>query len=283
MDAPTRSERQILRRIQSYLQAARDDAGVVLESLGTVDLSHHATDPNPELNCAVPHKGAAWVRRDDLLAAFARLDALGREPRLVYHEALFPAALQQQLEAMGLVLERTRAVLVYQPVVGPAPPGESLFGRLPDALPQDVTARAVSSADGLSTWLPLFDSAYAQDADALSGAPDVVAELVAMAAAGQRIFVTAWYQDAPLGAACAGVRDTVAELEAVVTAPLWHGMGLEEALIVTATRQAEARGCTAIFTIQAPRDARRMYRRLGFMALTRVLTFGLPGDAETAL
>lgn len=283
MDALTRPDRQALRRIQTYLRAAREDAGAVLEPVGTLDLIHHPTDPNPDLNCVTPQTGAAWIRRDDLNAAFARLDTLGRVPRLVYHEALSPAAWQPQLESIGLVLERARAVLVYQPVQGPAPAGETLFGRLPDTLPQDVTVRIARAAGDLHTWLRIFDSEYAHDEDALNNAPGVVAELVAMAAAGQRLFVTASFQNTPLGAACAGLRDTVAEFEAAVTAPLWYGMGLEAGLIISATREAAARGCTTVFTIQPPQDARRIYRRLGFVALSRVLTFALPGDSETAL
>lgn len=283
MDALTRFDRQTLRRIQTYLHAARDDAGVTLEPVGTLDLIHHPTDPNPDLNCVTPQTGAAWIRRDDLSAALARLDALGRVPRLVYHEALSPAAWQPQLESIGLMLERVRAVLVYHPVQGPAPAGEVVWGRLPDTLPQDITARVARSADGLHTWLRIFDSQYAHDDDALNDAPGVVAELVDMVAADQRLFVTAGFQNTPLGATCAGLRDTVAELEAVVTAPLWHGMGLEEGLIITATREAAARGCTTVFTIQLSQDAGRIYRRLGFVALSRVLTFALPGDSETAL
>lgn len=283
MDTLTRSDRQTLRRIQTYLHAARDAAGVVLEPVGTLDLIHHPTDPNSDLNCATPQTGAAWIRRDDVSAAFARLDALGRVPRLIYHEALSPAAWQPQLESIGLVLERARAVLVYHPVQGPVPVGEVVFGRLPDVLPQDVTVRVAHSTDDLHAWLRICDSEYAHDDDAFNNAPGVVAELLDMAAAGQRLFVTACFQNTPLGAACAGLRDTVAELEAVITAPLWHGMGLEEGLIITATREAAARGCTAVFTVQPPQDAGRIYRRLGFVTLSHMLTFGLPGDSETAL
>ena len=125
MDALNRYERQTLRRIQAYLQAALLDTHVVVEQLGTVDVFFHPSDSDPYLNCATPHKGVAWVRRDDLTSAFTGLQRLGRQPRLVFQEALFPAAFQQQLNLMGLALTYEQVVMVYQPVLGPSPLDEN--------------------------------------------------------------------------------------------------------------------------------------------------------------
>jgi GNAT superfamily N-acetyltransferase len=70
-----------------------------------------------------------------------------------------------------------------------------------------------------------------------------------------------------------GLRPPTAELEVVATAPLWHGMGLENALIATATRAALGHGCDTIFTIAPPDDQIHTYLRLGFVEVTHILAF----------
>jgi GNAT superfamily N-acetyltransferase len=274
MESLNRDDRQALRSIQAYMGASMLDAGAVLEQVGTLDVYIHPTNPDPYLNCASPHRGVAWVRRDDLNGAFAGLQNLGRIPRLVFQEALFPQALQQQLKAMGLTLEHERQVMAYRPVYGPNPPNEEPIGRLPDTLPDDVTTQVATSKPDLATWLRVFRSGY-YNAETLTVDPADVEPLIAAANQRTSLFVTASYRDTPLGAARVGLRSSTAELEAVVTAPLWHGMGLEAALVMTATREAMEGGCDVVFTVAQSEDFLRLCRRLGFVEVTRVLTFWL--------
>jgi GNAT superfamily N-acetyltransferase len=274
MESLNRGERQVLRSIQTHLGASMLEAGVVLEQVGTLDVYFHPTNPDPYLNCATPHRGVAWVRRDDLNGAFTGLQHLGRIPRLVFQEALFPQAFQQQLKGMGLTLEDERHVMAYRPLYGPNPPDEEPLGRLPDALPDDITTLVATSKSALATWLRVFRSGYYND-ETLTVDPADVEPLVAAAKRGDRLFITASYRDTPLGAARVGLRRPTADLEAVVTAPLWFGMGLETALVTTATREAMQRGCAVVFTVAQTEDFTRLYRRLGFVEVTRVLAFWL--------
>jgi GNAT superfamily N-acetyltransferase len=69
------------------------------------------------------------------------------------------------------------------------------------------------------------------------------------------------------------LRQASAEIESVVTAPLWHGMGLETALITTAIRATLEHKCDIVFTIAPSDAATRLYRALGFVDLTHVMTF----------
>ncbi|MBI5957393.1 MAG: GNAT family N-acetyltransferase [Chloroflexi bacterium] len=272
MGALNRHERQTLRRIQAHLRATTLDAGVVVEQLGTVDVHFHATNPDPALNCVTPHKGVAWVRRDDLVAAFEGMVHLGRMPRLVFQDALFPAAFQQQLALMGLTLEDNRMVMVYRPFYGPVMPDEEPLGRLPDFLPTEVKTSVCSAKSELAVWLRIFRAGY-YNTESLTIEPDVVAPLAEAATLGHKLFILASYRAAPLGAARIGLRGSTAELEVVATAPLWHGMGLEVALITTAVNEAMKRGADTIFTVAPTEEFIRLYRRLGFTDLTRVLTF----------
>jgi GNAT superfamily N-acetyltransferase len=277
MSLLNREERLTLRQIQMHMREAMSAQQTVIEQLGTVDVYFHPTNPDPFLNCVMPHRGVAWVRRDDLNNAFAGLERLGRIPRLVFQDALFPAAFQQQLGLMGLTLEDQRTVLVYRPLYGPPLPDETPRGRVTDHFAPAVAASIATTQQELAVWLRVFRAGY-YNTELLAVDPDVVKPLVIAALHGEKIFVLAHYEQAPLGAARVGVRDMTAEIEAVVTAPLWHGMGLELALVSTAAQAALDRGVNVIFTVAPPGDSAQLYQNLGFVELTHVLTFWLEED-----
>jgi GNAT superfamily N-acetyltransferase len=249
----------------------------VVEQLGTVDVYFHPTNPDPYLNCVTPHRGVAWVRRDDLNQAFAGLERLGRIPRLMFQDALFPAAFQQQLRLMGLTLEDQRTILVYRPLYGPFLSGETPRGRVPEAFDPAVSISIPRTAQELAVWLRVFRAGY-YNTELLAVDPTIVGHLVVAAGQGEKVFVMANYEHAPLGAARLDVRDATAEIEAVVTAPLWHGMGLESALVTAAVQTVMARGVDIIFAVAPAGDFARLYSHLGFVELTHVLTFWLAED-----
>lgn len=255
-----RAERQQLRQIQAHLRASAAAAGAVFESIGTVDVCIHLTSQSPRLNGIMPHKGVAWVRREDLQAACLGLERLGRVPRLIIQDALFPQAFAQQLHLMGLELETSQALYLYAPLYGPELPGEVLRGRLPPAFAPDVTARLATDTPDLTVWLHLFQSS----GESVPLAPDTVRALADAATRGEKLFTVAYYDRMPLGIARAGLYGSSAELEVLRTAPHWQNLGLEEALITTTIRAAQAHGAGLIFTT-GPAAYERLYRRLGFV------------------
>jgi GNAT superfamily N-acetyltransferase len=272
MQALNREERKTLRLIQTHIRESTLAKHAVIEQLGTVDVHFHPTNLDPYLNCATPHKGVAWVRRDDLYSAFTGLERLGRLPRFVFQDALFPLAFQQQLELMGLTLEEQRAIMVFRPIYGPNLLGETPRGRLPTEFNLGITASVAISQAELAAWLRVFKAGY-YNTETLSVNPVDVQPLVQAAERGDSIFVLASYQDTPLGTARVSLRGPSAEIESLVTAPLWHGMGLETALISTAVRATLERSCNIIFTVAGTDPITRIYRTLGFVDLTHVMTF----------
>jgi GNAT superfamily N-acetyltransferase len=277
MDSLNREERLTLRQIQAHMGETLRAHQAVVEQLGTVDVYFHPSNPDPYLNCVTPHRGVAWVRRDDLNHAFVGLERLGRIPRLTFQDALFPAAFQQQLQLMGLTLEAQRTILAYRPVYGPFLPGETPRGRVPDTFDPAVSISIPRTAQELGVWLRVFRAGY-YNTELLAVDPTIVDRLVTAAEGGEKVFVMADYEHTPLGAARLDVRDATAEIEAVVTAPLWHGMGLESALVAAAVQTVMALGVDIIYTVAPPSDFARLYRNLGFVELTHVLTFWLAED-----
>lgn len=271
MDLLNRDERQTLRIIQKYMHESIMRAGVVFEQVGTVDVYFHVSNPDIHFNCATPHKGVAWVRREDLTNAFAGLERLGRTPRLYFLEALFPQAFKQQIEMMALTLEQRRVMMVYRPLVGPHPTGEKPLGRLPHEIAPPITTAVATERTDLATWLRIFRAGF-YNTESLVIQREAVTPLYEAYQNQQSIFVLARYEGTPLGGARLDMHPPTAELSVVTTVPLWHGMGLEPALITTAVQAALAAGCSTIFSTVPMHDFSLLYR-LGFVDLTSVLTF----------
>lgn len=272
MDFLNREERRVLRSIQEHLNHALSVSNAVSEQIGTVDVYFHPSNSDLLLNCVTPHKGVAWARRDDLLDGFRGLERLGRVPRLVFQDELFPEAFCQQLEIMGLTLEDQRVVMVYHPLVGPIPLDEIPLGCLPNASPTPVSAWAATTRADLATWLRVFNAGYF-NTEMITVPPDTLDPLARASAEGTHVYVLASYERAALGAARIALHPPTAQIEAMVTAPLWYGMGLEIGLIMTAVREAEARGCDTLFTIAPPPESRAIYRRLGFEDVAHLVIY----------
>jgi len=273
-----RDDRQMLRRIQAHLRLNALRSQAAIEQIGTVDVLIHPQNTGLHLNCIVPHKGVAWVRREDLLAAFTGMEHLGRVPRLLFLDALFPAAFQQQLTLMGLALEEQWLLMAYAPLYGPHLPDEVPRGQLPGSMDSSITATIASTPMELAAWLRIFRAAY-YNTEALIIRPDEVEPLLAAVESGESLFITACYENTPLGAARITLLPPSAEIEVVVTAPLWHGMGLEEALIETAVHAAQAYGCGTIFTLAPSETLLPLYHRLGFIEMARMLAFWRQDDS----
>lgn len=278
MSPLNRAERQTLRRIQGHLHESFLRQQAVTEQLGTVDVYFHPHNAAPMLNCVVPHRGVAWVRYEDLADALTGLRRLGRRPRLLFLDALFPDAFVQQLRLMGMQFEAPRPVLVYRPMFGPMPAGEIPLGRLPDVLPAAVRATPARTRDELAIWWDVFCQLY-RDAEQPPVTSGPIEPLLSAIEGGHSLFVTAWYADEPLGVARVMLLEGTAELDLVRTVPLWHGMGLEEALITVGTRAALDAGHSTEFVINPLREMLRLYVRLGFSQVSRLLTC-IPGPED---
>jgi len=145
-------------------------------------------------------------------------------------------------------------------------------------LDQPISTVIAATPAKLATWLRVFRVGDYGD-EALTTDTGTTA-LLAAAAQGEKVFITASYERSP-SARRGGLHAGTAELETVVIAPLWHSMGLEVALITASVRAALARGSHTIFVVAPPGEVTSMYHRLGFVGVTRILTFWLAEDYAT--
>jgi GNAT superfamily N-acetyltransferase len=265
-------ERQMLREIQAHLCALLVREGAAREQISTVDVYYHTSNMAPRLNTISPHKGVAWVRRDDVIYAAEWLTEHKRRPRLFFLDSLFPGAFQQQLQLMGLALEDEKVIIAYRPLYGPVLPDEIPLGRLIPEFEEHISAEVIDARKDLAIWQRVFNTAY-YNAETLTVSNDQVDRLAATIEAGENLYVLACYDHMPLGVARVILHPPAAELELISVIPLWHGMGLENALIITAANAAMDLGCDTIFAVEPDGMLLNSFRRLGFVEVSHILTY----------
>ena len=222
-----RDERQTLRSIQTHLHESLLRQQSVTEQLGTVDVYFHPRNAAPDLNCVTPRRGVAWVRYEDLSDAFTGLRRLGRTPRFTCVDTLFPEAFMQQLGLMGLQIEIEEPLLVYRPLHGPGSRWRNTVGarcRIPVSDP--VRAALADTPDDLAVWWSVFRQIYAPEEQS-TPQPKEIESLVSASRSGHTTFITAWYDNEPLGVARIMHHAGAAKLDMVLdrSAVARHGVG----------------------------------------------------------
>ncbi|HEX2619123.1 MAG TPA: hypothetical protein VHL11_03220, partial [Phototrophicaceae bacterium] len=105
-DAAVKETRRVLRLVQIHLTQTRLNQGSTCEMIGFVDVMHHPENALPQLNYVTPRKNTAWISSKDVELGLAALHQHQRELRVEYIDALFPPQFSDQLEKIGLEIER---------------------------------------------------------------------------------------------------------------------------------------------------------------------------------
>src|SRR5829696_21106 len=101
-ESAVKESRRILRLIQDHILQAHSLLGVEQESAGMVDVLHHPTNRNGDLNYVTPRRNTAWVSGGYVEKGLERLRQLGRTERVQYVEGLFPPLFAKTLRELGL-------------------------------------------------------------------------------------------------------------------------------------------------------------------------------------
>jgi hypothetical protein len=252
-----RHERQRLRALQEHLVQQSLKAGAEYIEMSTVAVIYHAQDEAPKHNVVIPHRGVAWTRSDDILTAFSYLENHNRQPHFQFLEKLFPEAFIQQLFLHGIKEETDRQIWLYEPVYGPSLPGETLYGRLSNGIgrPTPIQVRPVLSPEQMTLWRE-FEEVLGVDL-----AP---------------VQYHRWlgYYNQQVLAGLVSVSDANATyIKPPHVKTLWHGLGLEKALLNHAVYQSLSDGITMIYTITQDNLSAPILRELGFIPFTRMFSF----------
>src|SRR5947209_8402018 len=249
-------KRMIEEEIQSYMLLAAS-RGRDTEQVGPFLATFSRHTDLIFLSYAVPDNYAEPSADDvaELIAAYERRD---RKPRLEYLPSLAPAV-EPALNAAGFAAEGLLPLMIY------ASGSENIT-----VAPQGFEVITASSdADFLATLVVQFE-AYK---DTSSPSPDDVARLrSSVEAGGIAVFARDTESGEPAGAGvCAPPFGGVTELAAIGVRDTFRRRGIAGAVTARLADEASAAGTTTIFLTPAHDEAERIYSRVGFRSVARML------------
>lgn len=232
----------------------------------------HRTDPLIYFNYAIPDGPLPGDVSEPLRRLRAVFTEHRRVPRFEYVAALAPS-LEGALRAEGFRLEAEARVMVcarehFTPVA--APEGLALTLLSPGSPDEALRAYANTVRHGFSPSEPYA----ASDAD--------VAQVRGDLGAGGAVLGHLEGEPAGVGMFTAPV-DGVAELGGVATVERWRKRGLGTALTSRVAQEAFARGVELLFLSTVTEEAGRIYERVGFRFVTRMLFFVDAAHPEGAI
>ncbi len=264
-----RQKRQVLRRIQEYINKARQRHGLTFEQHGVVDIYYHPTDILDAYNYVTPRRGVAWVPGTDTLAALEQLRK-HHEPHLELIEGLFPPAFHTQLQNLGLVQDQWQYPILTYGMIPDCDQQPLTIAPVPATSPRIATFEA-ADPNAIGLWLRL----HQRTVDASE-----VIRCWSNIAAGNEVYVLASDDFVIAGGVAISLEPPIAEIHSLRTAELYRKRGIGSALIRTALMYAQKRGCTMIFSVAEDEYQARLERRLGFVDLDRVIMYRYGADLK---
>ena len=242
--------------IQSYMRLAASH-GRDTEQVGPFLATFSRHTDLVFLNYAVPDDNAE-PSADDVAALIASYERRDRKPRLEYLPSLAPDV-ETVLIACGFAVEGLLPLMIYAP---------GLASTLP-ALQGIEIVTASSDADFLATLVVQFE-AYGNTS---SPDQDDVARLRScVEAGGIAVFARDTESGEPAGAGvCAPPFGNVTELAAIGVCGAFRRRGIAGAVTARLADEANAAGTTTIFLTPAHDEGERIYGRVGFHSISKML------------
>ncbi len=258
-------------RLQSVMRASAADRYEAIAVPPFTAFLHRA-DPLIYFNYAIPDGPLPGDVREPLRRLRTVFEERGRVPRFEYvsalapslEEALLAAGFRQEAEARVMVCPRER----FNPV--PAPGGLTWTVLSPGSPDEALRAYANTVRHGFSPNEPYA----ATDAD--------VAQVRTDLGAGGAVLGHMEGQPAGVGMYTPPL-EGVAELGGVATLERFRKRGLGTALTSRVAQEAFSRGVDLLFLSTITQEAGRIYERVGFQFVTRMLFFVDASHPEGAL
>jgi GNAT superfamily N-acetyltransferase len=222
----------------------------------------HPFDAMVYLNYAIPDGPVTGDTREALRRLRAEFEARQRIPRFEYVDALAPelagmlrdAGYRQEAEARLMVCTRD----TYVPVKGPE--GLTLTELSPDSPREEAREFCVTTRLG-------FDPG-----EAVTVGDEEVSKTLADLKDG-RAFLARMGGRAVAGGQYFSPHEGTSELAGVATLQEWRGRGIGAALVSRAAEVAFSRGVEVLFLSTITEEAGRLYERVGFRFVTRMLFY----------
>lgn len=222
----------------------------------------HPFDAMVYLNYAIPDGPVTGDAREALRKLRSEFEARQRVPRFEYIDALAPelagmlrdAGYRQEAEARLMVCTRD----TYVPVE--APRGLTLSVLSPDSPREEVRAFCATTRQGFS---PNETPTVGED--------EVTKTLEDLKDG--RAFLASMDGRPVAGGVFSPPHQGTSELAGVATLQEWRGRGIGAALVSRAAEEAFSRGVEVLFLSTITEEAGRLYERVGFRFITRMLFY----------
>ena len=222
----------------------------------------HPFDAMVYLNYAIPDGPVTGDTREALRKLRAEFEARQRVPRFEYVDALAPelagmlrdAGYRQEAEARLMVCTRDS----YVPFQGPE--GLTLSVLSPDSPREELREFCATTHLGFNPGEPRTvgdEEVSKMSADLKDG----------------RAFLARMNGQPVAGGLFTPPHEGTSELAGVATLQEWRGRGIGAALVSRATGEAFSRGVEVLFLSTITEEAGRLYERVGFRFLTRMLFY----------
>ncbi|MFP2912924.1 GNAT family N-acetyltransferase [Pyxidicoccus sp. 3LFB2] len=251
----------LIERLQASMRhAARERYTAV--SVPPFTAFFHPFDALVYLNYAIPDGPVMGDPREALRRLRAEFEARGRVPRFEYVDELAPelaghlrdAGYKQEAEARLMVCTRD----TYVPFK--APDGLTFSVLSPESPREELRAFCATTQQGFhpGTAPVVSDEEVTKTASDLKDGRAFLARLEGRPVSGG-LFTPP--------------QDGTSELAGVATLQEWRGRGIGAALVSRAAEEAFARGVEVLFLSTITEEAGRLYERVGFRFLTRMLFY----------
>lgn len=263
-----RESRTILRRIEAHLRQSHLDMGAEEEAISFVDVIHHPVSLLPSLNYVTPRKKTAWVSGNHIEQGLDALREKERAVRVRFAEGLYPPVFVRTLRELDLHIEAETPIMVYKKTQQPRKMANH---------PADITFAQATNPRDLAIWWYVWRNAY-YDVAVSSVEPLLIGRDMQEIYFGRQINMVMYRQGYPMGVIKITLHEGSAHL--VAHAMLkelresdWDRVVREVALDIALNAETDL-----IFVTGKTEDERKLYRNIGFVDSSSIVTYAEQSD-----
>ncbi len=259
----TRASRTILRRIESHLRQSHLEMGAEEEAISFVDVIHHPNSALPSLNYVTPRKKTAWVSGNHLQQGIDNLREKGRTIRVRFAEGLYPPVFVRTLRELDLDIEDETPILIYKKPTQPRKMANS---------PSDVTFAEATSPSELAIWWYIWRNAY-YDVAVSSVEPLLIGRDIQEVYLGRQTNIVMYRRGYPMGVMKLTFYEGTAHLVAHAMLKEMRESDWEKVIREVALDVALDKGADLIFVTGKTEEERKLYREIGFVDSSSIVTY----------
>lgn len=268
-DEAIKEARATMRQVHEHLLQAHLHLGAESETVGFVDVIHHASNPAAHLNYITPRRNTAWVSSKHIETGLDHMRKLERRPRVQIAEGLFPPMFIKTLRDLGLEAEREVPIMIYRasspPQKRPRTPGE-------------IKITQVDAAESAAIWWYVWRNAY-YDVICSGIEPVYVGRDLRDITSGRLINLILYRYGFPVGAARITRHENSAHVAAMALMREVRTAEITRQFQHAVLRAALDAGSELVFTAGETDETRKLWREMAFVDAGSIVSYAEPSES----